>query len=735
MQPPVSDRPLPPPPEPDLIDLPELWRTLSRYRWGIVSITVLVALCAALVAFSLPKIYRASATVLIEPRAKNVVQVDEVYDPGFGTSEYYFTQYEILRSRELAEQVVERLRLTEVAEFNGALEEESLLPEGLRALTDWRQWLPFLPEEEEAELSDEQALRLLRETTLGRFSDALTVLPVPRTQLVRIYFDSRDPELAAQVSNTLADVFIESALQSKLDASRKATEWLTQKLEDIRLQLEASEKKLQTYREQQQLVNVGGSRTLVETELVENARRLREAQERAGELQNAYSRIQQAGGDPRRLQEITALQLDPLVQAASRDLIQAQEAARQLEERYGAKHPQMVTANARLDTARKAYQEQLRIASQGLRNQLEVARDNVRSLSARVEQGRSQVRGLDKQGYELGVLERDVQTNRELYDLFLSRFKETDTSGDYDGLQARVVDPAVPPLIAAEPQKKRIVLLSALAGLAFALLLTLLRHLLSETVKSPEELEQLVQLPVFGVLPKVGGLTLRRSLSSYFSEQPRTPYAEGIRSVRASLQLADPERRLRRLLLTSSVPREGKSSLASTLALSLAGQERVLLIEADLRRPSLRREFGWPAQQPGLSDVLAGKTELAAALYAHPSGLTVLAAGSRHPNPAELLSDPAFARLIQQLAQDYDRLLFDCPPCQAGADAQLLSQHADAALFVVRSDQTSRRAVKQSLRQLQAHGARVLGLLINQVDVRRNPYYRDGYSYAYGYYG
>lgn len=714
----------------DLIDFPELARTIGRYKWGVLAFALLIASLAALVAFSMEPVYRASVTLLIEPKSQRVVQVQDVYDPGYGTDEYFATQIGVLRSRQLATQVVDRLNLVDKRDL--------LFPRrsGPLAELDLRQWLPFLPDEKPEDLGVE-ARAAAREAMIADFMEHLTVEPVRRTQLIVAHFEAASPEIAAEVANTLAEVFIESALQARLDTTRKATEWLTGKLADIQTQLAKSEGALQGFRDQEQLVNVGGTRNLTEEELIDYTRRLREAQKRRTELANAYEKVRQAGNDPRRLKDISVLLIDPLVQRANESLLSAQELVKQMEERYGAKHPQMATARARLDTAQASFSEQLRVAAAGVRTEFEIAQENERGLQAQVANARTQIQRLDRKDYELSVLQREVQTNRELYDTFLTRFKETDTAGTYEGLNARVIDPAVVPRLPYKPEKKKIVLIAGICGLLAGIILALLRHLLSEEVRSAEELESLTRLPVFGVLPLVGGaFGKRQNLATLFLDKPKTPFAEGVRSIRAALQLSDVDKRMKRVLITSSAPREGKSSVASTLAQSFGAVERVLLIDADLRVPSLHRVFGIPQQHRGLTELLTGKATLDECLYKHErSGIWVLPAGVPPANPAELIASEAFGRMLTEAAGRFDRIFFDTPPCQAASDTLLLANHVNAVLFVVKADATSRRVVKNSMKQLRYAQAPLLGNVVNQIDTRRNPYYLSGYQYAYGYYG
>lgn len=713
--------------EPDLVDFAELVRTFGRYKWGIVGLTVLSAALSALVSFSIRPMYTGTVALLVESQNQHVATLRDVYDTELPEMEFLGAQLAVLKSRELARRVIERLGLIDDAEFAPE-------PRLLETL-DLRRYLPFLPDL--AALNKPVSPEERREEVIDEFSERLLVEPYGRTRVINVKFEAYSPELAAQVANTLADLFIESGLDARLEATTKATSWLTDKLADIQSNLQKAESELQRFREQEQIVNVGGARGLTEEEVSDYSKRHREAQRKRIELQSAYQKIREAGDDPRRLRDISALLVDSVVQRANASYLEALETLKALEDRYGPKHPQMTTARARLASAEGALNEQLKIAARGIRTEYEIALDSERAAAAQLESSRSQIRQLDRKDYELSVLQRNVTTYRELYDTFLTRFKETDVAGSYQAISARVIDPAVVPYQPSSPQKKRIVLLASIAGFALSIVLAILHYLLSDGVRSAEELEALAQVPVLGVLPLVSGLGGRKSnLPKYFIEKARTPFSEGVRSTCASLRLSDVDRRLKRIVVSSSVPAEGKSSVSSALALTLATTEKVVLVETDLRKPALRRLFNLPAETKGLVHVLAREATLDECLYWHEQGsISILPAGKVPPNSADVLGSAAFAELLTELARRFDRVILDSPPVQATADALVLGRQSDGMLFVVKSDSTTRRAVKNSLKQLRLASIPVVGLLVNQVDVRRNPHYADSYNYVYGYYG
>ncbi|MGH6628875.1 MAG: polysaccharide biosynthesis tyrosine autokinase, partial [Burkholderiales bacterium] len=462
-----------------------------------------------------------------------------------------------------------------------------------------------------------------------------------------------------------------------------------------------AEQALQAFRERQQIVSVGGARGFVEQELTDNAMRLREAGKRKAELASTYWKIEQAGGDPKALEAASTLLVSTVVQVAKAEMLQASQKLKGLESRYGPKHPQMVTAQAELDATTAAYNQQLQTAALGVKAEYEIARETERQLSQIEQTARGQIQSLDRKEYEFSTLERDVETNRELYNLFLTRFKETDPTGggDYQAFNARVVDPAIVPESPFKPNKLKFLLLAGVGGLFLGLLAAVLRYLLSDTIGSSQELEQLTGLPILGVLPVLEDI--KPGKTSTVLDQPKSSFSEGMRSIRTGLVLNDLDQKKKRLIITSSAPQEGKTTVALNLAVTLGQMERVLVVDCDLRRPMLGKVVGLTSAKPGLTELLSELVKPENCIHRYePGNIDVLPVGKLPPNPGEILASQRFRKLIEVLSARYDRIVFDSAPCQAVSDTLLLAQNADAVLFVVKSEKTTRGLVRHSIRQL-----------------------------------
>lgn len=707
------------------LDLRELLGALFQHRWGILSITVVAILIGGLWIFATTPIYQATVTLQIENRSNRPVQeVQSTYDPGYGTFEYVGTEYGILQAKELARRVIKKLGLLEDPDFG--VKDASRLAD-----IDWLSWLPFVSSTEKVDIAEKNA-RLL-EQGVDIFEENLTVEPMYGTKLVKVHYDSKNPELAAKVANALAEVFIESNLESRLAITRTTSSWLNERLDGIRQELNKSEEALQAFRDKEQLVSVGGgSRGLVEQQVTENTQRLQDAARRKTELASAYRKVQEADGDPAKLENISILQINKLVMDAKGRVLEETQKMKSLASRYGPKHPIMATAKAALDSAITSYHSQLLIAAQGLKSDYEVAADTERQLNIQDEGVRNQVRGLDRKQAQLDALQRDVATNRDLYNLFLTRFKETETAGSYQELVARVIDPAVVPEKASKPEKKKILLWALIVGFGLGVVTALLRHLLSDKLVAADEMELLTGLQVLSTLPQFEDSTHG---AMQFVSEPKTGFSEGIRSIRTGILLSDLSHKRKKVVVTSSVPKEGKTLISCNLAMSLGQMEKVLLIDCDLRRPSVARSLGMPDKLPGLTEYLSGMAPLDRCIHHLEAGkIDVLPLGEIPPNPGEVLASQKFHLLIESFSTQYDRIIFDSAPCQAVSDTLLLAQHVDAVIFVARADSTTRNLIKTSVRQLRYARAPLTGAIINAVDMKKHSKRYGSYYYDYRYY-
>lgn len=712
------------------IDLRHYWNVIRRRKWPILALAFTVSLVAALVALSMTPVYQASATVLIESQQSNVVSIEEVYELDTRSREYYETQVELLKSRPLAADVVETLALASEPEFSGEEQQGGFKLDWLNL--DWRSWLPFDPASQAAGLQqnldpDQQVI--------AAYSSRLSIEPVRNTQLVRVNFESQQPALAARVANAHAKAYVNSLLAARGDVVGSADEFMTERLGGLEEALQESERRLQEFREREQLVDVEGIRSQPTREINELNSRLVEVRGARSQAEIAYQQVANIdGASPDALQGIPAILDDEVVRRFQEAEGRARQKVAELADRYGPKHPKMIAAQAELAEATKNLRAQQASVATSIRNEYEAARAEEAALRRALGGAQQRYQDVGRKESELNALQREVETNRKLYDLFYTRLSETGATGELEAAPARIASPAVIPLLPARPNRKRIVGLSFALALFGGMMIAFLLESLNNTVRSAEDVREKLQLPLLGMVPLLKAKGRRKAtLGKVFFDKTETGFNEAIRTVRTAVSLDNLEKPHKVMLVTSSIGSEGKSTVAMNLAHAFAQSENVLLLDADLRRPSIGKGLDLPNTQPGLVELLAEKANLADCIIPGEKGTAdVLLHGSIASDPLELFSSKRFANALMVLRRTYDRIIIDTPPVLPVSDVLVLSKHADTVIFVAKSDATPVRQIKQGLDQLARANARVLGLVVNRLDIRKAEKYSD-YGYG-GYY-
>ena len=720
----------------DEIDLLKLWHVIWQRKWSIATLVLIAGMIATLWANTLTPIYQAEATLLIERNAPKVVSFDQGYNQADYSYEYLDTQFELLKSRSLAERVVRELNLTIHPDYDPRQvpEEEPPLIDigGLMDSFDFNKVVPAtMPVDLEAEKEATEAE--IFDSVTSDLMGSISISPVQNTQLVAIQVEMPDPRLAATVANAMATGFIESQLEASMDMSATASTWMNSRLGELRSKLKKSEERLQQYREAENLVDVQGVGTISAAELSSTSDRMIDARSQRAEAESQYRQVQGMQGNWERLASVPAVLGHPLIQQFKADEARARAKVEELSRRYGAKHPAMEAARSELSAATGSLRGQVEQVVAGIERTYQLAVANESSLKTSFNVNKEQIQEISRKEFKLRELQREVDANRALYDTFMNRLKETSATADLESANARVVDSAITPTGPVKPQKTRIVLIAILLAGMLGVGLTLLLEALSNTFKGIEQVESRLNLPVLGILPLLKNKGREEMVRMFSSDQDKS-FSESIRTIRTSVVLAGIDHEHKVLVVTSSVPGEGKSCVASNLAIALGHMEKVLLIDADLRRPTLAKSFGFPVGTPGLANLIGHTARLEECIKTL-DGIDVIGAGTVPPNPLELLSSPRFAKAIEVLKAKYDRIIIDSPPTQAVSDALVLAAHADSLIYVIKSDATHIPLVEKGIGQLLQNNAPIKGIVLNKVDIKKAQKY--GYSYGgyYDYYG
>jgi capsular exopolysaccharide synthesis family protein len=712
-------------PTDEVIDLRKYFAVINRSKWRILLLALLIAILTAFIVLNMKPVFSAKATLLIEAQQAKAVKIEEVYGMNSAQQEYYLTQFEILKSRTIAESVIIRLNLAEHPDYMPKASLKNKIQD----------WLPFLRAGTDDNKSQQQIALEKRERLFAQFISNLSIEPVRKTQLVNIYFESHDPELAAKVANAIGETYIDSQLEAKMGITQKANSWLGGRLGELRQRLDDSEKAMQDFRLREGLIDVAGVRGLGSQELERLGVELTAARSKKAQVDSFIRVISQYGKtNVDQLESLPEITAHPSIQNVKKEVISAERKVSELSKIYGPKHPKLLAVKSELATIQENLREQIRKLIAGIENESQTEAQKLASLEAEMARAKGQYQDVSGKEAEYQRLQREVETNRQLFETFMSRQKETEVAGDFDSAIARFTDRAITVTEPIKPKRKFIVILAFIAALGFGVVVAFVMESLNDTIKTSQDVESVLQQRSLGIIPK---LVLNNNVAefnrTFFDTEQRT-FSESVRSIRTSLALLALDKPLQLLVVTSSVPEEGKSTVSSNLSFAFAQLEKVLLIDADMRKPTIAKRFSLPAFQPGLANYLTETESLENCIvHDEQSGVDILPAGTIPINPLELLAHPRFLALLNELKGRYTKIVIDTPPVQAVSDALMIARLADAVVMVVKADYSRSGLIQNSLAKLVQSHAKVYGVVLNDLDVKKAERYYGSYGY-YQYY-
>ncbi|WP_117232533.1 GumC family protein [Vibrio maerlii] len=698
----------------EVIDLGKYLILLKKSWLKIAMFTILVTALTTLVVFSITPKYEATSTLLIEAQAQKAVSIEEVVGIDSTQKEYYLTQFEILKSQQIAERVIEQLKLEERLEFNATLSTEKSVKQMIKELPLFQ---AYTKEEAKTEAQIKEAIR---QSAIAIFSENLTISPIRKTQLVNITFISEDPVLAAEVANAVGNAYIDINVEARLAATKDASLWISNRLEELKQQLTISEQALTDYLNREQLIDDSGIDALASAEISSLTERLAEVTDRRIEVESAYQALRSGKGqDIAAVASIPVISTHPQIVEIRSIQVEAEKNVKELSLRYGPEHTKMQQAQAELQSVKTQGQVLVGQLLKGMGKELTALRGQENLLNQALDSKKGEFQSLTVKKREFETLKRDVQTNRQVLNLFLTRQKETTATSDFEAANARFTDYARVPQEAAAPKKGLIMALAMVASMGFAVVMVFLLDALRNTVTSVKDFEERFGLVPLGGIPQVLEKRFKKKDldNTVFDDKTNLQFAESIRSIRTAITLSQMGSGRKRLAVTSSLPNEGKTTTAINLAMAYAKmEENVLLIDADLRKPSVAKRFGLKQYQQGLTNHLLMGTDLNQCLFTDDiSGLTILPAGMLTPTPQELLSSEKFANLLDELEQRFDRIIIDTPPTLPISDTMIISKLAGGVAIVVKANSTRTASMKNTLARYMSQGINIDGVIINQV--------------------
>ena len=699
---------------------------LYRYRRLCVTVFILVTSAMIIQGYSNIKIYQAQARVLIEDERSTAIpglqneQNTYYEDP----EPYYQTQYKILKGRDLTRRVVRKLHLERVPEFNGT---KPAPPTPLSMLGDLKTRLMAYmgknaPEPERPkvdETADESAM-------VGAFLGRVEVVPVRGSHLVDITFVSEEPKFAADAVNALIDEYVTENLEIKLRSTQGMLDWLDNELASQQKRVEESERALAEYREKENALSLDDKQNIVLSRLNQLNDTATRARSNRVQKESLYDQVKAiaSGTNP---DAIPIIATNAGVQTARSKLGDLQRQKVQLLERYADKHPRVLDINAQLQDAQRQLDIAISGAVQSVRNEYETAVIEERTFAKNLEGAKSEATDLNRKGIGYGVMEREAKSNREVYQSLLTREKELRVSANSRTNNVRVVDRAEVPRAPITPGGRRTWLMSVVVGLALAVAVALGLDYMNDTIKTPEDVTRRLKLPFLCLVPAVRGDKHPLLASS----QVPHDFGESFRSLRTSLLSKYPDEGTKIIIVTSAQPLEGKTTTAANIAMALAyGGARVLLVDADMRRPGLHRPLRLTNER-GLSQVLTGQARVRDVIQRTVDpNLLAITAGRTPPNPSELLSSERMKTLLANLAHGpFNWIIIDTPPVLAVTDAVILAPMVNGVTFVIGAEMTRRRLAERAIETVMQSQPRYAAVVLNKVNFEKNKYY---YSRYYG---
>ena len=704
--------------------LGDYWRILLKRKWVITVIVVVILVIAGVISIRTVPIYEAATRILIAPQASNPLNLKDANAQQATDDQQrdIDTKIRILQSDTMADLVLRRLNLDGRADFAGA------------AVSRSSGGIAVLDSQKQESARHEQLIHKLQAN--------LRAQEVGDTSLVEIKYSDPSPALAAEIANAVAAMFIEQNVKSRYDSTMQAADWLSKQLADLQIKMETSQAKLLQYGKEHNIVGTDDKQNLTTEKLEELNRELTAAQADRIAKESLY-RVALSGN----AQSLSAVLQDPILNALRQRETELQAQYALLDINFGPGYPKIVEIKTQLEDIDRSYQKQVKEGVNRIKSDYQAAANRESMLQDALAAQTKTADQLNENAIEYKVLKQEADSNRQVYDGLLQQLQEASLAAGLDSSNIRVVDKARVPSHSAVPNIPRNLEFALLIGLVSGIGIAFGLEAIDTTVRTPEQVESISRLPTLGVIPFESTISeaaagaskthpLRRVSSSNAMAPPLISYlkpqsapAEAYRALRTSILLSNVYRPPRTILVTSSVPRDGKTVTSINIAIVLAQMgKRILLLEADMRRPSFYRIFDLK-NKAGLSNILTGGAKDNEAIHATVQpNLFVIPAGPVPPHPAELLGSSLTDELLEKWSQEYDHVIVDSPPVISVTDPVLLSAKTDAVLLVVRFRQTTSAHLHRTCNLLQSVNADVLGVVLNAADLTSPDYYYYNHS-------
>jgi capsular exopolysaccharide synthesis family protein len=691
------------------VALKEILSPLWTRRWKIVFFTLLISLIVAFYVSLLKPSFKATAILQIgSTQPAKTLSINDAFNESSASKEQVKTQYELLKSRKFAERVIVSLNLVDHQEFNSG---------------KYNDKISFFAN------SGKKSVKPTVSGLISTFKSRLTISPIANTELVKISFVAHSPKLAQEVANQIGITYLKYQDEIHSASKESTSQWLVDQLEELRKKLETSEQQLQEYREKEGIVDISGVAGLVSSELTELTSAAIRAEKSKDDLEVTYESIQKRRKNTSQLLELQEISnQNDLVQLRRADE-KADRKIFELSKRYGPKHPKRIAVQAELESIQNRIVQLVNEIVISIEKDYLNSSQKVKATQNRLAIAKTDYLRLSRLQNKFSQLQREVDTNKELHNNYLVRLKETNAMGNYKAnFYVRFIDKAIVPRSKFAPNKALMVIISFILSFALISIIIIMRELLMDTLNSRRKLENFNEAPILAILPKFKTSNANKKGDPYYTDNR---FTEAVRTLRTSLLFNGESKPAKVIAVTSSVPNEGKSTVALHLARSFSEMEKVLLIEADMRHPTVAKNMNLSPHRPGLSNLLAKTHQINECIIRDKNlKLDILTSGISPANPLAFLSMKRFNMLIKVFGNFYDRIIIETPPVNAVSDAVIISKLVETVLYVVHGEKTKREQITTGLRMLKQVNAPIEGIIINHSqsidsDKYQNKYYNE----------
>jgi succinoglycan biosynthesis transport protein ExoP len=711
-------------------------RMFRRNIWIMILLAILGLGLGIYIAKETEPVYNATAKILADPFEPNTNSEEQSIARSL-VFLFFETQYEIIRSRAIAEEVVDKLELVEKVKKEQELQQSHPQVGFLKDMKDFAKETKANIEQILGEESEEYIPPTdseLRIFLANNIANNIVVSGGRQNQFITINYQSKDPQLAADIINAVSNAYIEFGLTNRLNQVKSRQTWLTTQYEQLKKNLEASEQRVKKYRDSRGLIDSFQQRAMSDTQLQSLNATLVTAQTELSVKSEEYALVQEIKDGSRDYSSLTQVMQNSTIATIVQNESTAKNTVDELSDRYGEKHPKMISARTELRSATRNLKQEVDKVIEQIENQYRLAKTQVDNIDQLIDKTKFEVQNLQDENFSLISLEREVENNRSIYESFQSRLLEANVRGEIRASNVYIIDKAVVPNVPISPNVKAIIALSSLGGAFLGVLIAFAREFSNNTFSTPDLLEEKLKLPVLGLTPRIKSKEAAAPESQYLADTT-SPFSESINTIRTGLLFSNIDHPPKTFLITSATGSEGKSTLAINLAAAFSQLGPTLLLEVDLRKPSVSKNMGITSQI-GLTDLIGGTVTSVNDIFykVNNEKLSIIACGTLVRNPLELISSKKFEGLLDSLKSQFDYIIMDGPPTLPVSDACIIANKVDGVIFAVKAEDTRIKVAKEAVSRLQKLNANVIGAVFTVADPNKMSYYGDHY-YSGEYYG